>query len=65
MTSEYDPTVDALYIRLADAHVVESEELRPGLIVDLDAEGRIVGVEILDASKHVAPGGDLDRLRAA
>ncbi|CAM2955407.1 MULTISPECIES: DUF2283 domain-containing protein [Methylobacterium] len=65
MTSEYDPTVDALYIRLADARVVESEELRPGFIVDLDSEGRIVGVEILDASKHVAPGGELDRPRAA
>ncbi|MCJ2055386.1 DUF2283 domain-containing protein [Methylobacterium sp. J-048] len=65
MKSEYDPTVDALYIRLADARVIESEELRPGFIVDLDAEGRIVGVEILDASKHVAPGGELDRLRAA
>lgn len=65
MKSEYDPSVDALYIRLADARVIESEELRPGFIVDLDAEGRIVGVEILDASKHVAPGGELDRLHAA
>lgn len=65
MKSEYDPAVDALYLTLAEAKVVESEELRPGFIVDYDAEGRIVGVEILDASKHVAPGGELDRLRAA
>lgn len=65
MKSEYDPSVDALYLMLAEAKVVESEELRPGFIVDYDAEGRIVGVEILDASKHVAPGSELDRLRAA
>ena len=59
MKSEYDSTVDALYIRLVEARVIESEELRPGFIVDYDAEGRIVGVEILDASKRVAPGADL------
>lgn len=65
MKSEYDPVVDALYIRLAESRIVESEELRPGFIVDLDADGRIVGVEILDASKQVAPGAVLDHPHAA
>ncbi|MCJ2021352.1 DUF2283 domain-containing protein [Methylobacterium sp. E-065] len=65
MKSEYDPVVDALYIRLAETCVVESEEIRPGFIVDLDADGRIVGVEILDASKQVAPGAVLEQPHAA
>ncbi|MEL6062834.1 MULTISPECIES: DUF2283 domain-containing protein [unclassified Methylobacterium] len=65
MKSEYDPVVDALYIRLADTRVVESEEIRPGFIVDLDEDGRIIGVEILDASKQVAPGAVLDQPHAA
>lgn len=64
MKKAYDPTVDALYIALSTAAVVESEEVRPGIIVDLDAEGRIVGVEILDASTRVAPGADLEGLAA-
>ncbi|MCJ2071556.1 DUF2283 domain-containing protein [Methylobacterium sp. J-030] len=65
MRSESDLIVDALSIHLAETRVVESEEIRPGFIVDLDAEGRIVGVEILDASKQVAPGTALDRPHAA
>lgn len=64
MKSAYDPAVDALYIALSTANVVESEEVRPGIIVDVDAEGRIVGVEILDASTRVAPGADLAGLAA-
>lgn len=64
MKSAYDSTVDALYIALSTATVVESEEVRPGIIVDVDAEGRIVGVEILDASTRVAPGADLTGLAA-
>lgn len=65
MKSRYDPTVDALSIRLSESSVVESEEVRPGVIIDFDAEGRIVGLEILDASKHVAAGADLALLPAA
>ncbi|QGY03632.1 DUF2283 domain-containing protein [Methylobacterium mesophilicum SR1.6/6] len=64
MKHQYDPAVDALYIPLSTAAVVESEEVRPGIIVDVDAEGRIVGVEILDASTRLAPGADLTGLAA-
>jgi uncharacterized protein YuzE len=39
--------------------------VRPGVILDLDAEGRIVAVEILDASEHLASGADLKALSAA
>ena len=63
MRSRYDAEADALYLRFADTEIVESEEVRPGL--DLDAQARIVAVEILDASEHLARGADLDRLTAA
>ena len=65
MKSRYDAEPDALYLRFADAPVVESEEVRPGLIIDLDAAGRIVAVEILDVSTHLSTGAGLDHLAAA
>lgn len=65
MQAKYDPEADALYLRLADANIVESEEVRPGIVLDLDADGRVVGIEILDASEHVAKDADFGRLTAA
>ncbi|TXM88394.1 DUF2283 domain-containing protein [Methylobacterium sp. WL30] len=65
MKSRYDAKTDALYVRFADAPVVESEEVRPGLVLDFDAAGRIVAVEILDASEHLSTGADLRHLTAA
>jgi uncharacterized protein YuzE len=44
---------------------VDSEEVRPGIVFDFDAEGRIVAVEILEASEHLAGGTDLKALNAA
>lgn len=65
MKTKYDQEVDALYVRFAEAPVSESEEVRPGIVFDYDAEGRIVAVEILDASEHLASGADLRTLTAA
>ncbi len=65
MKSHYDAETDSLYLRFAEAPVSESEEVRPGIVFDFDADGRIVAVEILDASAHVARGAQLDRLTAA
>ena len=65
MKTHYDAEADALYLRFADAPVIESEEVRPGIVFDFDAEGRIVAVEILDASEHLASGTDLRALTAA
>jgi len=56
MKTIYDPETDALYVRFADASIVESEEVADGVVLDFDAEGRIVAIEVLDASKHVAAG---------
>jgi uncharacterized protein YuzE len=56
MKTLYDPGVDALYVRFVDAPVIESEEVSDGVVLDYDAEGRIIAIELLDASKQVAPG---------
>jgi YD repeat-containing protein len=50
---KYDPEVDVLYITFSDNLVDESDEDKPGVILDYDAEGNIVGIEILDASRRV------------
>jgi len=65
MKTVYDSEADALYLRFTDAAIIESEEIRPGLVLDFDRDGKIVAVEILDASRHLAPGTDLSRLAAA
>ena len=51
MKVKYDKEVDILYITLSEEKVKESDEHKPGVILDFDAEGNIVGLEILDASK--------------
>lgn len=47
-----DQAADAIYLNLTDRPIEESEEVADGIVVDYDAEGRIVGIEILDASKR-------------
>jgi uncharacterized protein YuzE len=42
-----DEKSDALYLRLNEAAIVDSEEVQPGVILDYDAQGRVVGVELL------------------
>ncbi len=51
----YDPEADAVYIYLSHAKADHTEEAGP-FIYDLDAEGRVRGIEILSASKILAPG---------
>ncbi|MBB2964029.1 DUF2283 domain-containing protein [Methylobacterium sp. R2-1] len=65
MKSRYDAETDALYVRFTETAIVESEEVRPGIVLDFDAEGRIVALEILDATEHLASGSDLTVLTAA
>jgi uncharacterized protein YuzE len=49
---EYDRESDAAYLKLATGKVIESEEVEPGLIVDLGRNEQIVGVEILRFAKR-------------
>ena len=53
MKVTYDAEVDILRIILSDTPVDESDEDKPGVILDYDADGNIVGIEILDASRRV------------
>jgi len=52
MKVSYDKEVDVLRIILSDRDIVESDESRADVILDYDAEGNVVGMEILNASKH-------------
>ena len=53
MKITYDPEVDVLRIILSNAAIEESDEEKPGVIIDYDRNGKIVGFEILNASKQV------------
>lgn len=52
MRVRVDHAADAVYVNLTDRLIKESEEVAAGIVVDYDEAGRIVGVEILDASKR-------------
>jgi uncharacterized protein YuzE len=51
----YDPEADAVYITIGRGNIDRTEEAGP-FIYDVDADGRIVGIEILSASKVLVPG---------
>ena len=53
MKISYDPEVDVLSVLLNDNPIEESDEDRPGLILDYDADGNVVGIEVLNASMRV------------
>ncbi len=55
MRIEYSKDVDALYIRLREAKIVDSMDVEEGVTIDLDEKGHIVGIEILDASEKLEP----------
>ena len=58
MKLRIDHKADALYLRLDDSKIVESEKVAPGVVLDFNEKGVVVGVEILDLSKR-SPGLDL------
>ena len=48
----YDPIADAVYVRLKDAKIVDSETIASGVIYDYDENNQIVGMEILSVKKR-------------
>jgi uncharacterized protein YuzE len=57
----HDPETDAAYPRFSAEAVIESEEVAPGVVLDYDADGRMAGVDVLQARAHLPP----DALAAA
>jgi uncharacterized protein YuzE len=53
MKVKYDPDVDILRITLKDTEIDESDEETPGIILDFDRDGNIIGLEILQASQRI------------
>lgn len=54
MKLKVDHNNDALYFRLDESAIVESEEVKPGIILDYDNNDNVVGIEILGLSKRVS-----------
>ena len=55
MRLRIDRESDALYFRLDETRIVESEEVQPGVILDYDKNDHVVGIEILNLSTRMTP----------
>ena len=55
MNVEYDRQADAIYIRLREATIASTREVQDNLILDLDAEGKTIGIELLFVSDELRP----------
>jgi len=51
MRIEYDSEIDALYIRMQEKYVGRTVEIEEGLNLDLDKKGKLIGLEVLDATE--------------
>jgi len=58
MRLHVDKEADALYLRLDDSKIIESEEVSPGVVLDFNERNQVVGIEILNLSKRT-PNLDL------
>lgn len=54
MKVSYYPETDSLYIELSDKPGADSQEVKPGIVLDLDEDGDLVGLDIDQASKKVS-----------
>lgn len=59
MNIKFDKEADAIYLKLSDSEVAISDEEKPGIIIDYDKDGNIVGIELLNASEKT---GSPDRV---
>jgi YD repeat-containing protein len=59
MKVNYDAATDTLTVILRDAPVAESDEDKPGVILDYDQSGNLISIEVLDASQRVEEPGSV------
>jgi uncharacterized protein YuzE len=62
MKLKIDKEADALYLRLDDSSIIESEEVSPGIVLDFNAQGQVIGLEILQLSQR-SPRLNLDEMQ--
>lgn len=60
MKATYDARTDTLTLELRSDPVAESDEDKPGVILDYDAQGNLVSIEIQDASRRVTEARSMD-----
>lgn len=63
MRIHYDEKADALYLRLDESKIVESEQVKPGIVVDFNARKKVVGIEVLNLRRRLRKA-DLKQLKA-
>lgn len=62
MRIRFDEEADAIYLRLDESRIIESEEVQPGVILDFNEHNQVVGIEILNVKARV-PLADLKQIR--
>lgn len=53
MKVHFDEKADAIYMRLDESKIVESQEVQPGIVLDFNAHSQVVGIEILRVKDRV------------
>jgi uncharacterized protein YuzE len=58
ISTSYDPEADAFYVRIAPkgTPVAETREVQPVVMLDLDAAGQVIGIEVLDVRRRSGEG---------
>lgn len=62
MKVSFDEKADAIYIRFDESKIIESEEIKPGIIFDFDEKDQLVAIEILNVAARI-PLNNLKKLQ--
>ena len=62
MRVHFDEKADALYIRFDESKILESEEVRPGIILDFNEKNQVIAIEILNLKERI-PVDNLKKLQ--
>lgn len=62
MKVQFDEKSDAIYVRLDDSKITESEEVQPGIILDFNEKNQVVGIEVLKVKERI-PSAQLKQIQ--